>query len=67
LRHNQKLVPSQSVQVPNVNSSSLSKIFEVVATIFLQIITELNGDESEEDRLMAITEIVLRLMKKMAA
>jgi hypothetical protein len=40
LRHNQQ-VPSQSVQAPNANSSSLNDIFKVVATVFQQILTEL--------------------------
>jgi hypothetical protein len=39
-------------------------MFTVVATIFQQITTELNGTESEEDRIMAITRIVLKLMKQ---
>jgi hypothetical protein len=34
-----------------------------VATIFQQIMTELNGVEPEEDRIMAITKISLKLMK----
>jgi hypothetical protein len=33
-----------------------------VATIFQQIMTELNGAKSEEDRIMAITKIVLKLL-----
>jgi hypothetical protein len=37
-------------------------MFKVVATIFQQIMTELNGAESEEGRIMAITKIVLKLM-----
>jgi hypothetical protein len=50
LRHNQQ-VPRQSVS-PNVNSS-----------VFQQIITGLNGAEPEEDRIVAITKVVLKLMK----
>jgi hypothetical protein len=38
-------------------------MFKVVAKIFQQIITELNGAESEEDRIMDITKIVLKLIK----
>jgi hypothetical protein len=37
-------------------------MFKVVTTIFQQIMTELNGAESEEDRIMAITNTVLELM-----
>jgi hypothetical protein len=61
LRHNQQ-VPSQSVQVPNANSSSLN-MFTVVAIIFQQILTQLNGAESEV-RIMAITKTILKLMKQ---
>jgi hypothetical protein len=50
LRHNQQ-APRQSVQAPNANSSSLNNMFTVVATIFQQIMTELNGAESEEERI----------------
>jgi hypothetical protein len=42
-------------------------MFTVVATIFQQIMAERNGAESEEDRIMAITKIVLKLMKQMGA
>jgi hypothetical protein len=38
-------------------------MFKVVASVFLQIMTELNGAESEEDRIVAISIIVLKLMK----
>jgi hypothetical protein len=57
LRHNQQ-VPSQSVQAPNVNNSSLN-MFKVVTMVFQQIMTELNAAELEEDRIVAITKIVL--------
>jgi hypothetical protein len=63
-RHNQQQTPSQSVQAPNKNSSSVSDIFKVVAMIFQHITTELNEAESEEDRIMSITKIVLKLMKQ---
>jgi hypothetical protein len=39
-------------------------MFKVVTTIFQQITTELNGAESEEDRIIAITKIVLKLIKE---
>jgi hypothetical protein len=54
---------SQSVQAPNASSSSLNDMLKVVTMIFHQIMTELNGAESEEDRVMAITKIVLKPMK----
>jgi uncharacterized protein YoaH (UPF0181 family) len=63
LRHNQQQVPSQSVQAPNVNGLSLNDMFKIVAAIFQQIMTQLNGNESEQDRIAAITKVVLKLMK----
>jgi hypothetical protein len=39
-------------------------MFTVVATIFQQIMADLNGVESEVDRIMAIPKIVLKFMKK---
>jgi hypothetical protein len=50
LRHNQQ-VPSQSVRTPDVNSLSVNGIFKVVTMVFQQIMTELNGAKSEEDRI----------------
>jgi hypothetical protein len=63
LRHNQQQVPSQSVQAPNANSSFLNDMFTVAATIFRQIMTELNGAKSEEGRILAITNIKFKLTK----
>jgi hypothetical protein len=34
-----------------------------VVTVVQQIMTEFNGDVSEEDKIVAITKIVLNLMK----
>jgi hypothetical protein len=53
-----------SVQAPNANSSSLNDMFKEVVMAFQQIMTELNGAESEEARVVAITKILLKLMKK---
>jgi hypothetical protein len=39
-------------------------MFTVVATIFQQIMIEINGAESEEERILAITKTVLRAMKQ---
>jgi hypothetical protein len=39
-------------------------MFKVVAAIFQLIMTELNGAESEEDRIMVITKIVLKHMEQ---
>jgi hypothetical protein len=64
LRHNQQQVPSHSVQAPNANSSSVNNMFKVVTVIFQQIMTELNGTKSEEDTIMAVIKIVLKVMKQ---
>jgi hypothetical protein len=53
---------NKSVQAPNVNSSSLSDRFKVVATVFQQIMTQLDGAELEENKIVAITKIVLKFM-----
>jgi hypothetical protein len=63
LRHKQH-IPSQSIQTSNVNSSSLKDIFNVVATVFQQIMTEVKGAYSEEERIVAIAKIVLKLVKR---
>jgi uncharacterized tellurite resistance protein B-like protein len=39
-------------------------MFKVVAMVFQQIMTELSGAESEEDRIVAITKIVSKLMNQ---
>jgi hypothetical protein len=33
-------------------------MFTTVATVFQQIVTELRGDESEEDRIVAMTKMI---------
>jgi hypothetical protein len=53
----------QPVQTSNVNSVSLDHMFKV-ATVVQQITTELNGAVSEEEKIVAITKIVLNLMKR---
>jgi hypothetical protein len=47
LGQNQQQVPSRSIQASNENSSSLNDIFKLVAIVFYQIMTELNGAKSE--------------------
>jgi hypothetical protein len=42
--------------------ASLNGMFKVVATVFQHTMTELSGAEPQEDRIMAITKIVLKLM-----
>jgi hypothetical protein len=39
-------------------------MLKVIKTVFQQIVTELNGAESEEDRIVAITKIILKPMKQ---
>jgi hypothetical protein len=39
-------------------------MFTTVAMAFQQIVTELSGDQSEEERIMATTKTVLQLMKQ---
>jgi hypothetical protein len=63
LRHDQQQVPSQSIQASNANSSYVNNVFTVIGTIFQQIMTELNGAKSEEDRITVITNILLKLVK----
>jgi hypothetical protein len=63
LRHNQQ-VPSQSGQAPYVHNSSLNDMFKVAATVFQQIMREPNATESEEDRIVVITAILLKLTKQ---
>jgi hypothetical protein len=55
---------TKSLQAPNGNSSSLNAMFTVVTIIFHQIMTEVSGADSEEDRIMATTRIVLKLMNR---
>jgi hypothetical protein len=49
---------------PNANSSSLKGVFAVVATVFQQFVTNFNGNELKEDRIIAIIKIILPLMKQ---
>jgi hypothetical protein len=53
----------QSVQTPHVNSQPLDNMLRVV-TVVEQIMTEFNAAVSEEDKIVAITKIVLNLMKQ---
>jgi hypothetical protein len=64
LRHNQQQVTSHSVQASNVKTSSLNDMFKVLVMVFQQIITELDGAKLEEDRIVAITKIVLKVVKQ---
>jgi hypothetical protein len=54
----------QSVWAPNANSLPLDKMLKVVVTVVRQIMTEFNGAVLEEDKIVAITKIVLNLMEQ---
>jgi hypothetical protein len=52
----------QSVPAPTVNSDTLDMLRALTAV--QQIMTELKGAVSEEDKIFAITKIVINLMKE---
>jgi hypothetical protein len=51
----------QSVQAPPVSSQTFDNMLKVV-TVGQQIMTEVSGALSEEEKIVAITKIVLNLM-----
>jgi hypothetical protein len=51
----------QSVQASNVSSQPFDNMLKVV-TVVQQIMTEVSGALSEEEKIVAITKIVLKLM-----
>jgi hypothetical protein len=53
----------QSAQALNVNSALLNNMFRIITAV-QQIMTELNEAMSEEDKIVAITRIVINLMKQ---
>jgi hypothetical protein len=53
----------QSVRARTVNSQPLDNMWRVV-TVVQQIMTEFNGAVSEEDKIVAITKIVLNLVNQ---
>jgi hypothetical protein len=56
-------VTGQSVQASSATTSSLDDMFKVAAIVH-QIMAELNRAVSEENKIVAITKIVLNLMKQ---
>jgi hypothetical protein len=56
-------VTGRSVQASSATASSLDDMLKDAA-IVQQIMTELNGAVSEENKIVAITKIVLNLMKQ---
>jgi hypothetical protein len=51
----------QSVQAKHVSSQPFDNMLKVV-TVVLQIMTEISGAQSQEEQIVAITKIVLKLM-----
>jgi hypothetical protein len=55
--------PGQPVQASNVSNVSLDNMFRIAAVV-QQIMTDFSGAVSEEAKIVAITKIVLNLMKQ---
>jgi hypothetical protein len=55
--------PGQSVRPPTVSRQPLVNMLRVV-TVVQHIMTEFNGVVSEEDKILAISKILLNLMKQ---
>jgi hypothetical protein len=53
----------QSVQAPSVSSHPFDNMLKVVIVV-QQIMTEISGVLSEEEKIVAITKIVLKLMNQ---
>jgi glycerate kinase len=53
----------QSVQAPLVKSQTLDNMLRIV-TVVQQIMTEVSGAQSQEEQIVAITKIVLKLMNQ---
>jgi hypothetical protein len=56
-------IVGQSVRVQTVSSQPLDNILRVVTAV-QQIMTEISGAVTEKDKKVAITKIVLNLMKQ---
>jgi hypothetical protein len=59
--HQQKA--GQSIRAPTVSSQLLDNVL-ILVTAVQKIMTEFNGAVSEEENIVAITKIVLNLMKQ---
>jgi hypothetical protein len=64
LHQHEQLATGQSVRTPSVNSLPLDNIMLRIVTAVQQFRTELNGAVSEEEKMVAITKIVLNLIKQ---
>jgi hypothetical protein len=53
----------QSVQAPNVSSHPFDNVLKVVAVV-QQIMKEVSGAQSQEEQIVAITKILLKLMNE---
>jgi hypothetical protein len=51
----------QSVQAPLVNSQPIDNMLKIV-TVVQQMMTEVSGAQSQEEQIVTITKIVLKLM-----
>jgi hypothetical protein len=54
----------QTAWAPNVNNLPLDKTLKLLVILVEQIMTESNGDVSDEAKILAITKIVLKLMEQ---
>jgi hypothetical protein len=64
LRQQAEHATGQSVEATNVNSLPLDNSTLWTVTVVQQFMTEFNGALSEEEKIVAITKIVLNLMKQ---
>jgi hypothetical protein len=63
LHQHKQQATDESVGAPNVNSLPLDTSMLRIVTVAQQFVTEFNGAVSEEDKTVAITKIILNLMK----
>jgi hypothetical protein len=59
----QKQKSGQSVRAPIVNNQPLNNMLRAV-TVVQQIMTEIGGAVSEQEKIMVFTKIILNLMKQ---
>jgi hypothetical protein len=64
LPQHEQQTTGQSVWVPNVNSLHLNKMLKLVVAVVQQIMKEFNAAALEEARIVAITTIVLIVMRQ---
>jgi hypothetical protein len=64
LHEHEQHARGQSTGAPNVNSLPLDSSMLRIVTVAQQFMTESNGAVSEEEKIVALTKIVLNLMKQ---